>query len=268
MKNKTNLYIFILIVVLLLLQADSLYAIWWPQQAKFTASDGSAGDCFGYSVSISGDYAIVGACGDDNYKGSAYVFKRDGTIWSQQDKLAASDGAVWDAFGYSVSISGDYVIVGAYSDNDYKGSAYVFKRDGTTWNEQAKLTASDGSAGDAFGYSVSISGDYAIVGAYNGNDYKGSAYVFKRDGTIWSQQDKLTASDGATDDWFGLSVSISGYYAVVGAPSDDDKGSDSGSAYVFSKVLCPASDLNGDCFVDFKDFAILAGEWLQGGEAP
>jgi hypothetical protein len=213
----------------------------WSQQAKLTASDGAAYDNFGYSVSISGNYAIVGATGDDG-KGSAYVFKRDGTTWSQQQKLTASDGANGDRFGYSVSISGDYAIAGAWGDDDNgssSGSAYIFKRVDTTWSPQAKLTALDGAVDDAFGYSVSISGDYAIVGAFyddvNVMVDSGSAYIFLRSGTSWSQQPKLTASDGAAGDRFGYSVSISGDYAIVGAYLDDDNGSSSGSAYILKR---------------------------------
>jgi hypothetical protein len=206
----------------------------WSQQQKLTASDGAAGDDFGYSISISGNYAIVGAYGDDSYKGSAYIFKWDGASWNQQQKLLASDGAAGDDFGYSVSISGDYAIVGAYYDDSGKGSAYVFLRSGTSWSQQQKLLASDGAASDDFGYSVSISGDYAIVGAYY-DDTKGSAYIFKRNGTSWSQQQKLLASDGAAGDGFGCSVSISGGYAIVGAYQDDDYGQNSGSAYMFGR---------------------------------
>ena len=245
----------------------------WSQQAKLLAADGYTGDYFGRSVSISGDYVIVGAYGDDDNgsgSGSAYIFYYDGESWSQQAKLTASDGAASDAFGVSVSISGDYAIVGAPWDDDngsYSGSAYIFFFDGTSWSEQAKLTASVGAANDYFGVSVSISGDYAIVGANrddDNGDKSGSAYIFERSGTNWSEQAKLVASDGAASDYLGISVSISGDYAIVGACYDDDNGTDSGSAYMFGKVLCPSADLTGDCFVDFKDFAEVAGQWLQG----
>jgi len=215
----------------------------WTQQAKLLASDGANYDRFAGSVSIDGDYIIVGAWYDaDNGvdSGSAYVFNRSGSTWIQQVKLLASDGAAWDEFGYSVSIDNDYAIVGAWGDADngiISGSAYVFNRSGTAWSEQAKLLASDGANYDRFGWSVSISGDYAIVGASkddNGVD-SGSAYIFKRSGTNWTQQAKLLASDGAADDEFGYSVSIDGDYAFVGAPWDDDNGVDSGSAYMFHK---------------------------------
>ncbi len=304
----------------------------WSEQAKLTAADGSSGDYFGWSVSISGACAIVGAPGYDNSSGSAYIFNRSGTSWSrqakllasdtitaddhfgysvsvsgacaivgapadrdngadsgsayifkksdtpgdpnwyEQDKLTAADGAVGDYFGYSVSISGACAIAGAYADDDNgtdSGSAYIFNRSGANWSEQAKLTASDGAASDYFGNSVSVSGDYAIVGAFIDDDNgsaSGSAYMFKRSGTNWSEQAKLTASDGAAADWFGYSVSISGAYAIVGARYDDDNESASGSAYMFGKGLCPSSDLTGDCFVNIEDFAEMAGQWLQGVE--
>jgi hypothetical protein len=244
----------------------------WSQQAKLLASDGAAFDYFGYSVSVSGDYAIVGAYLDDangSNSGSAYIFKRDGISWSQQAKILASDGAADDYFGYSVSVNGDYAIVGAYLDDangSDSGSAYIFKLEGTTWTQQDKLTASDGAAGEYFGYSVSVSGDYAIAGAKYDNDngsYSGSAYIFKRDGTSWSQQAKLLASDGAVGDYFGCSVSVSGIYAIAGAYGDDDKGGNSGSAYMFSKTLWPREDLSGDGLIDFMDIAIMASQWLQ-----
>ena len=193
-------------------------------------------------MSIFSDYALIGAYGDgDNgsYSGSAYVFHRSGSTWSQQAKLIASDGAAFDWFGHSVSISGDYALVGAPDDDDNgsnSGSAYVFQRSGSTWTQQAKLIASDGAADDRFGFSVSISGDYALVGAYGDGDNgsaSGSAYVFQRSDSTWTQQVKLKASDGAADDVFGYSVSISGDCALVGAYGDDDNGTESGSIYFF-----------------------------------
>ncbi|MCP4614576.1 MAG: hypothetical protein GY845_38335 [Planctomycetes bacterium] len=212
----------------------------WTQQAKLTAVDGANGDQFGYSVSISGEYAIAGAYDDDDNgysSGSAYIFKRDASSWTQQAKLSAGDAAGNDYFGNSVSINGEYAIVGAYQDDDSgsgSGSAYIFKRDGSSWTEQAKLIAGDGASGDQFGNSVSINGDYVIIGAHN-NDGSGSAYIFKGDGAIWTEQAKLIAGDAASSDYFGCSVSIDGEYAIAGAYQDDDSGSKSGSAYIFKR---------------------------------
>ena len=162
------------------------------------------------------------------------------------NKLTASDGAASDYLGYSVSISSDgaTALIGAYSDDDKgtdSGSAYVFKYNGTSWTQQSKLTASDGAASDWFGYSVSISSDgtTALIGARLDDDKgtnSGSAYVFKYDGTAWTQQAKLTASDGAAIDYFGRAVYISsgGTTALIGAVYGDGIGTNSGSAYVFA----------------------------------
>ena len=256
----------------------------WTQEAKLHASDGAAGDGFGKSVSIFGDYAIVGAtCNSDNggCSGSAYLFKRSGTSWVEEAKLLPSDGAAFDFFGSSVSISGDYAIVGAWADDDngnLSGSAYLFKRSGTSWAEEAKLLPSDGAAGDEFGSSVSISGDYAVVGAWadddNGN-LSGSAYLFKRSGTSWAQEAKLLPFDGAAGDEFGSSVSISGDYAVVGATCDSDNGGCSGSAYLFKRSgtswaqeakLLPSDgavfDFFGESVSISGDYAIV-GAWAD-----
>ena len=220
----------------------------WPQQRKIVPSDGATFDFFGHSVSISsdGNTAIIGAYGDDDTfidSGSAYIWIRSGTTWTQQAKLLTSDRSVSDYFGYSVSISsdGNTAIIGAYGDDDRgsdSGSAYIFTRSGITWSEQSKLTASDGSAGDSFGRSVSISsdGNTAIIGAYGDNSSSGSAYIFYYDGSTWSQRTKLVSSDGLANDWFGQSVAISsdGNTVVVGAYGNDDAGSNSGSAYIFT----------------------------------
>jgi len=169
----------------------------WAQQAKLIpiASDGAAKDCVGNSVSIMGDYAIVGAPGDmgpgekDWWVGSAYIFHRSGTSWTQVDKLTASDGAVRDYFGERVSISGDTAIVGAPQGGD-RGAAYIFQDDGSgNWIEKRKLLPSDrGTEDDAFACSVSISGDYAIVGAETKHEDPndvfskqiGAAYIYYR----------------------------------------------------------------------------------------
>ena len=242
----------VLSVLLLAALAANVHAA----EVKINASDGAAHDCFGRSVAISGDYAIVGACLDDDNggsSGSAYIFKRDGTAWTEQAKIYASDGAAGDYFGESVAISGDYVVVGAWGDDDagcHSGSAYIFKRDGTEWIEQTKITASDGAEGDLFGYSVAISGDCAVVGAYRDDNAgwdSGSAHIFKRNGTEWIEEVKITASDGAEGDNFGISVAISGDYAVVGAYEDDDAGYHSGSAYIYDLPIGIFScDSDGD----------------------
>eukprot|EP00968_Pinguiococcus_pyrenoidosus_P016536 scaffold1606_cov177-Pinguiococcus_pyrenoidosus.AAC.2 len=219
----------------------------WTLQQKLTAPGGAVEDWFGASVAISGNLAIVGAFRDDDKgldSGSAYIFRSDddGESWAFQRKLTAPDGAINDWFGVSVAISGNLAIVGAsQADAAFdSGSAYIFHSDddGKPWTFQQKLTAFDGASDDWFGYSVAISGNLAIVGAYADDDKgrdSGSAYIFHSDddGNSWTLQQKLTAFDGASDDWFGFAVAISGNLAIVGAHYDDDKGGDSGSAYIF-----------------------------------
>jgi hypothetical protein len=213
-------------------------------ETDISPDDLSAGDNFGQSVSLSGDYSVIGASKDSDggyYSGSAYVFERDGSTQTQQTKLTAGDAAAYDYFGSSVSVSGDYVIVGAYGDDDggeSSGAAYIFKREGATWIQQVKLVAGDASAYDYFGSSVSISGDYAIVGAYGDDDGgidSGAAYIYLREGAAWIQLAKLKANDAAAYDYFGWSVSIDSDYAIAGAYGNDDAGESSGAAYIFNK---------------------------------
>ena len=231
----------------------------WLQQAKLTASEPDANFRFGESVSICGEYAIVGEFWRDTLKGAAYIFKRTDENWPQQAKLTHPNPNVYGGFGCSVSISGDYALIGARYDDNATGTAFVFERSGTTWSFQAKLMASD-PYGKEFGNSVSIDEDYAIIGAYADNYlgiWTGSAYIFKRTGTTWSQQAKLTASDDESGKYFGISVSISGDYTIVGAMGDDDNGYDAGAAYIFKrtdstwseqKKLIPTDNEAGDQF--------------------
>jgi hypothetical protein len=219
----------------------------WIQQQKLTASDGAGRDGFGAAVATSGDTIVVGAWGDDNFRGSAYVFVRTNGVWVEQQKLVASDGALGDRFGFSLAMSPDTIVIGAFADDDdgvapfFRGSAYVFDRTDLGWIERQKLTASDGVGGDFFGRSVAIDNDTIVIGAEFDDlnapfDDRGSAYVFVRiDGTWWEQQ-KLTASDGASQDQFGASVAVSGNTIVVGAESDDlGANANQGSAYVFTR---------------------------------
>ncbi|GIV60502.1 MAG: hypothetical protein KatS3mg043_1591 [Rhodothermaceae bacterium] len=220
----------------------------WVEVAKLTAGDAEAEDHFGFSVSVSGDRAIVGANWEGTggrRAGAAYVFERDGTgAWVEVAKLTAGDTEANDEFGFSVSISGDRAIVGAI-DQDVEfdqnaGAAYVFERDGTgAWVEVARLLAGDVDSNAEFGYSVAVSGDRAIVGAWQedlaGMDH-GAAYVFVRDATgTWSQEAKLIASDTQPEDQFGVSVSISGGRAIVGANREASGREDGGSAYIFER---------------------------------
>jgi ribonuclease BN (tRNA processing enzyme) len=226
-----------------LVAAMATVALAGPDEVKLTASDASVSDAFGASVAVDGDVAVVGAEGDDEYRGAAYVFARCGGEWTLRAKLTASDGVEYGEFGHSVAVSGDAAVVGAYGDDEAEtesGSAYVFTRDAAgNWSERQKLKASDVAANDEYGFSVAISGDTAVVGAYLNDDVgtdSGSAYVFTRDAAgNWSERQKLRALDAAARDQFGISVAISGDIVVVGATGNDDGGSGSGAAYVFTR---------------------------------
>jgi len=210
----------------------------WSQQQELTASDGGTYDDFGYSVAVSGGTAVISATqktvGSNSDQGSVYVFVLSGTTWTQQAELTASDGVANDHFGTAVSISGDTVLIGATVRNTLTGVAYVFVRSGTTWSQQAELTASDAATLNDFGAAVSVSGDTAVIGAPERNSSTGAAYIFVRSGTAWSQQAELTASDGAAANSFGGAVSVDGQTAVIGA-SGHEVGSNTnqGAAYVF-----------------------------------
>ena len=222
----------------------------WVEEQKLIASDGEAGDNFGRYLSLHGETIAVGAWGDDDLgtdSGSVYLYRYDALsgIWGEEQKLTASDGDAGDEFGEDVSIHGETIAIGAWADDDRgtnSGSVYVYRYDAENgiWVEQQKLTASDGAAYDRFGYRVSIHGDTIVVGALLDDDLgfdSGSAYVYRYDTVTgsWVEEQKLTASDGAASDIFGLGVSIHGDTIVVGAPYDDDPvgGADSGSAYVY-----------------------------------
>ena len=244
-------------------------------QAYLKAPNADMGDFFGSRVAISGDTLVVGVNGEasnqttitngptasaDNsapIAGAVYVFTRSGTAWSQQAYLKAPNAEAGDAFGSSVAISGDTLVVGATGEDSNQttitngttastdnsaigaGAAYVFTRSGTTWSQQAYLKAPNAEINDQFGIVVAISGDTVVVGALqessnqttitNGTTAStdnsaigaGAAYVFTRSGTTWSQQAYLKASNAEANDQFGLTVAISGETIVVGARGED-----------------------------------------------
>ena len=218
----------------------------WSEQQKLAAGDAAAGAWFGGSLALDGDTAAVGASGDDTAAGagagSAYVFVRSSGVWAQQQKLAAPDAAGGDAFGLGLALDGTTVVVGAYQKDvgasADAGAAYVFTQSGSTWSLQQTLTSPTAGAGDGFGGALAIRGDVAVIGA-PGDDTAagadaGSAEIWTRSGTVWTQQQQLLAADGAAGDAFGISVDIEAGTVVVGAYQDDTAGgADSGSAYVF-----------------------------------
>jgi hypothetical protein len=225
-------------------------------EIRLTPSDAQSYLFFGHAVAISEDTLVVGATGyahtiDEEYRqevaGAAYVFQREGTSWIEGAKLTAGDAEIGDGFGHAVAIDGDTIVVGARLKNDAiggngTGAAYVFQRGGTTWSEQAKLTADDGAPFDLFGHAVAISGDTILIGARSadgpaGRRNSGAVYVFQRSGQTWTQQAKLINSDTEATDHFGHAVAINGDTVVVGAFGHDDpaRGRNSGAVYVFQR---------------------------------
>jgi hypothetical protein len=214
----------------------------WAQQAELVAPDGALDDNFGFAVALEGDTAVIGAWHTDDLgtdSGSAYVFQRTGTVWTFQAKLLPPDGAARDEFGFKVALDGDTALIGAPQHDGQgpdSGSAYVVERTGSTWSFQAKLLASDGALGDRFGYGVALDGFTAIVGAVQDDDNgveSGSAYVYTREGDVWTERAKVLTSDGVPADYFGSSVALDGDTAVIGAYGVSDNGSQAGAAYVF-----------------------------------
>jgi hypothetical protein len=246
---------------------DQITKVAAADRAIFDFTSRQADDGFGRAVAISGNYAVVGVPGEDddekennpiNDAGGVYIYKKDPVTgsWFQMQKLVGIERAADDRFGFSVAISGNVVVVGAYFQDDSfsnltdQGAAYVFRRDQFDfWSEEQKLIPSNSEDNAWCGFSVAVDGDYVLVGAHredrddnNGNPLTdaGAAYLFKYDGSgSWDEIQKITASDRAAGDWFGFSVAISGERLIVGARNEDEDPlganslTDAGSAYIF-----------------------------------
>ncbi len=220
------------------------------ETAKLIASDGAYSDKFGNSVGIFDTTIVVGAFYDNDngsYSGSAYIFEKPAGNWvnmTETAKLLASDGTSSSQFGSSVSIFENTVLVGAFGDDANgpgSGCAYVFEKPLEGWTnmtENAILTASEGQGVDHFGYSVSAYNDVCLIGAYGDDNWTGSAYVFEKPSSGWSNMTetaKLIASDRENSDEFGYSVSIYEDICVVGSFWDNVIGYNEGSAYLYTK---------------------------------
>lgn len=226
----------------------------WSKDGPFLASDFETDDAFGWSVDLDDDTFVVGALGADHGTavdaGAAYVFVRAGSLWLQQAKLAASDAGYFEGLGLDVAISGDTVVAGAphqsHSGKDQAGSAYVFRRVGTSWTQQAKLIAAAAGDYDFFGWSVAIAGD-TLVASAPGDDYGlsgvGSVTPFTRSGSAWTRQPKLVATDASAADGAGYGLAIRGDTVLVGVPYDDAAGNtNSGSMYSWEYVGCTSTE--------------------------
>jgi len=218
----------------------------WLQVAVIEPADGETGDDFGQAVSLDGDRIMVGAPGDDGAKlisGSVYVFEFDGSHWLEIDKITANDESIGAKFGTSVSLQADRVLIGSIGGQDSNesatGAAYVFDFDGMVWNQTEKLLANNGQANDQFGYSVSLMGDTALVGARNdvnsNGALAGSVYVFDHGGNGWTQSQVILAPDGSADDSFGESISTEANKMMIGASNVFENGQ-YGAVYFYQKI--------------------------------
>lgn len=215
----------------------------WSEEQRLLASDGTFGRFFGAATSVSGDRAAVTSWlggGGNSGTGAAYMFRYNGSVWSEQQKLVPSDAQVGDLFGSDVSLDGSVVVVGAPGEPGFSsGAAYVFRTDGLTWAQEQKLEASDAELDDYFGRYVAVSGDTIVVGASGDDDLgssAGAAYVFRFDGTTWIEEQKLLANDGRRQDSFGTGVAIDGERIVVGAYLENGDEMFEGAAYAFRQV--------------------------------
>jgi hypothetical protein len=218
----------------------------WNQEQRLALAGGPASEWYGYAVAVEGDVLLVSAPladpGGFNKAGSVYVYRYNAGTMLWEEKQILSQGDNGDAFGESVALEGGVLVVGARGatgNANESGVAYVYRDDGTNFQLEGTLMASDGAFADRFGRSVAVEGARVVVGARwddNAGRSSGSAYIFDFDGTSWSQTRKLVAPDAAAGDEFGNDVGLaSGGRAIVGAPLADDVGADSGSAYAF----CP-----------------------------
>ena len=211
----------------------------WILEAKLMANDFATGGQFGSSVAVSGETIVASAPGS----GAAYIFIHSGSRWMQQAKLVPPASAASSSFASSTAIDGNTVVVGSPRDPQHgtnAGAAYVFVRNGTNWSQQAKLVAGETASGDLFGSSVTVSGQSLAVGAPGryepaGGTKVGAAYIFVRSGTNWMQQSKVLATGGRALDAFGSAVALSTNLLVVGATGDDERGTNVGAAYIFSR---------------------------------
>jgi hypothetical protein len=237
--------------------------------ATFFAPDGAASDFFGSAIALDGNTAVVGAFWHNGARGAAYVFVRNGTLWTFQQKLSAPDGAASDQFGNAVALSGNTALIGAHSGPNgtraNQGAAYVFVRSGTVWTFQQRLNANSNLNEMDFGAAVALDGDTALVGAAGFSTsptaITGTAYVFTRSGTsqsaVWTQQQQLIPSDIGHLNRCGAAVALDGDTALVGSPGASNGLSERGSAAVFTrngttwkeqKILRTTDAFEGDHF--------------------
>ena len=196
----------------------------WLQQQKLIATPALPDERFGAAVAVSGNRLAVGAPGANGAAGAIYVFERSGGVWNQSSRLQAGDADAGDALGSSVALDSDTILAGApywtsiQVGSFSQGAAYVFVVASSIWNQQARLLPSTALNGQLFGQAVSLSGNRALVGAPAANLGTGSAFVFERNASTWTQQQQLAPVGGLPGDRFSWSVAIDADQLLVGAP--------------------------------------------------
>ena len=268
----------------------------WRQTAKLRAEPQIEWAEFGFDVEIDGDTIVVSAWHDPTAgfnTGAVYVFRRDGDEWAQEAQLLPGDPDAGDEFGIDIAIDGDTILVGTPRDDEHgadSGAAYVFRRVGEVWRQEAILRTPDSSKGDNFGWSVALDGDRALIGApfHDGDELDaGGAYIFERNGNTWSETQRVLPRDPFNGAWFGRAVGIAGDFLVVGAPRFDRLTADGianelfniGVSYVFHRgdeswvqiVQLRADDAGeGDDFgwtIAMTEENLIVGAWLDDTEA-
>ena len=235
------------------------------------ASDGASGDLFGFRVLLSGNSAFVSGPAPLNHPGKVYVFANVSGTWTEVQQISATPSVApppnWsDFFGWSLSLSGDTLLVGAPEVFNPMvgpvGGAYVFVNAGGTWTQQQELLGSDAGGFDWVGGAVALTGDTAFVGAPNHQGNEGKVYVYTRSGTTWTEGSPLVASDGTPGDahQFGGAIKTDGTTLLIGAPGPDYSSTGvyaPGAAYVFTnpgsgwtenQILQPDDSADGDQF--------------------
>lgn len=243
----------------------------WAYEEKIVPSDAANMDQFGRGVWVSGDVMVVGAYRNDDDgtdSGCAYVFRFNGTTWVEEQKLRASDASANDRLGHSVSIDGDVILAGAHLEDTAgvdAGAAYFFRYNGSTWVEEQKVIVSGAAPGDRAGLAVAVQGDTALISAHRDfgapTQAPGAVYVFRDLNGVWTEEQKLIASDGVDGDVLGFHVALDGDYAVGGAWRANNN---SGTGYVYNIAR---NDFNNDdipdeCqsfWVDLDTVSLLAG---------
>jgi choice-of-anchor B domain-containing protein len=205
----------------------------WSETAKIAAPDASIADRFGAALAASGQMLLASRLSDNEGRGATYVFERRGNSWQNIGRLTANDAAPNDSVGAALALGENVALLGAPAGNEKKGAVYVLRRaaDGR-WEQEAKLTASDGQAGDGFGRAVALSGDRILVGAPGQAKNRGGVYLFVHQGNTWKEEGRMVARTVSENSLLGSSVAILRDWFIASAPGRDEN---TGAVYLFEK---------------------------------